>query len=149
MREILFRGKCVETGAWYEGQYIHLHKTTYCFAGSEQHDAENEVHQIVFEQMTDWNLPNRHLRVDVLPETVGQYTGLTDKNSKKIFEGDIVKHHVQGDILVNLGVVNWDEENARWAYKLNTMNPCFALYNPNAFEVIGNIHDNPELIDEK
>jgi len=83
---------------------------------------------------------------EVIPETVGEYTGLTDKNGKKIFEGDIVKHHVQGDILVNLGVVNWDEENARWAYKLNTMNPCFALYDPNAFEVIGNIHNNPELL---
>jgi hypothetical protein len=41
MREILFRGKCVDTGNWYEGQYIHLHKTTYCVAGSPQRDAES------------------------------------------------------------------------------------------------------------
>ena len=86
MREILFRGKDSEVDVWHEGQYIHLHKTTYCFSGSAEREAENEIHQIVFEQMTDWNLPNRHLRADVLPETVGQFTGLKDKNFKDSFQ---------------------------------------------------------------
>ena len=137
-REILFRGKCIETGAWYEGQYIHLHKTTYCFAGSAQRDAENEIHQIVFEQMTDWNLPNRHLRVDVIPETVGQYTGLTDKNGKKIFEGDIVNfsdilyYIVFADGCFRIG------RNGQYSYTLHNIH--------SAFEIIGNIHDNPELL---
>ena len=71
MREILFRGKCKETGNWYDGQYIHLHKTTYWFKEDYEADKENDIHQIVFEKMTDWGLPNRHLRVDVIPETVG------------------------------------------------------------------------------
>lgn len=65
---------------------------------------------------------------------------------KRIFEGDIVEHYAQGDIIVNRGVVVWDAPNGRWAYQLKTMCPCFYMHNPKTFEVIGNIHDNPELI---
>ena len=81
--------------------------------------------------------------------TLGQYTGLKDKNGVKIFEGDILEHNVQSEILVNCGMVNWDEGNGRWAYQLNTMNPGFYMYNPAAHEVIGNIHDNPELVERE
>lgn len=87
------------------------------------------------------------VKYSVDPETVGECSGVTDKNGKKIFEGDIVEHHVQADIIVNRGVVNWDAKNARWAHQLNTMNPCFTFFKADAFEVIGNIHDNPELLE--
>ena len=137
MREILFRGKSLDNrGAWVVGSLIH--RTD--FYGDPCDD-----YFILHGGEFDCDYYDAD-RVD--PKTVGQFTGLTDKNGTKIFEGDIVEHHIQGDILVNRGVVNWDEESARWAYQLNTMNPCFALYNPNAFEVIGNIHDNPELLKE-
>ena len=53
MREILFRGKCPDTGRWYEGQYIHLHKTTFCFKEDYDRYPDNDIHQIVFEEMTD------------------------------------------------------------------------------------------------
>lgn len=53
-REILFRGKCTDTGRWYEGQYIHLHKTTYCFKEDYDRNPDNDIHQIVFEEMMDW-----------------------------------------------------------------------------------------------
>ena len=145
MREILFRGKCKEKGKWYKGYYIHLHKTTYCFKEDYDHFKDNDIHQIVFEKMTDWGLPNEHLRVDVIPETVGQYTGLTDKNGTKIFEGDI--------ILWGLApcVAKYDTENARFMFYEN------GKYLKNGFnkdtmemkEVIGNIHDNPELLESE
>ena len=135
MREILFRGKRTDNGEWVTGTpFIYADRCKMIQAVAVHPDFVDEGNVYYSEGFP----------VDT--KTVGQFTGLTDKNGTKIFEGDIVEHHIQGDILVNRGVVNWDEESARWAYQLNTMNPCFALYNPNAFEVIGNIHDNPELI---
>lgn len=125
MREILFRGKRLDNGVWITGAY---------------HEAGGR-HFIL-------PLPIVPPRIKVDPATVGQFTGLLDKHGKRIFEGDILDHHVQGNILVNRGVVNWDARNGRWAHQLNTMNPCFYMHNPDAFEVIGNIHDNPELLKE-
>lgn len=86
-------------------------------------------------------------KYDVDTDTVGECTGLRDKNGKLIFEGDIVDHHVQGNILVNRGVIVWDAKNGRWAHKLNTMEPCLFMFNSTAWEIIGNIHDNPELLE--
>lgn len=131
MREILFRGKRVDNGEWVEGFY--------------RHEKVGDYFTVVFitEPLTD-GVFARH-RVD--PSTVGQYTGLTDKNGKRIWEGDILEHHAQGNIIVNRGVVTWDEKNARWVHQLNTMAPCFYMHNPRAVEVIGNTHDNPELLE--
>ena len=146
-REILFRGKCTDTGRWYEGQYIHLHKTTYCFKEDYDRNPDNDIHQIVFEEMMDWGLPNRHLRADVLPETVGQYTGLTDKNGKKIFEGDIIKGCEYDDIYF----VKYFADDNYPAFdvvpEMNTeCNGLSHLIIVEGIEVIGNIHDNPELL---
>ena len=169
MRDILFRGKCVDTGIWYEGGYIHLHITTHCPIGDPERFPDNDIHQIVFERMTDWELPNQHLRVDVNPETVGQFTGLTDKNGKKIFEGDILEYrsdivslgsgYKTGAVEVSHRVVEWGEygwiykeiSNNRWNSSWNNYGRKYHLYKKNVFEfatVIGNIHDNPELLNE-
>jgi uncharacterized phage protein (TIGR01671 family) len=143
MREILFRGKCTDTGRWYEGQYIHLQKTTYCFSTDYDMHPDNDIHQIVFERMTDWCLPNQHLRADVIPETVGQFTGLTDKNGKKIFEGDILSENGY------LFVVVWDQPWAK--FRLQHDGRCYQYPEWNRgirMEILGNIHDNPELLEE-
>lgn len=140
MREILFRGKAINRDKGF-------HRTSY-----KNGDWVYGLVTRLFDERFE-NLPAEMTNVDgtsgieIDYKTVGQYTGLTDRNRKKIFEGDIVKH-MQDDILINYGIVNWDKKNARWAYHTNVMNECFAFYNPKAFEVIGNIHDNPELYPE-
>ena len=147
MREILFRGKLADEGYWVEGGYIHLHKTTYCVAGED--DGSNDIHRIVFERMTDWNLPNRHLMGDVIPETVGQYTGLTDKNGKKIFEGDVVKYTSELNHTYTCTVL-YHEKNAIFNLYFLETKGCignFVICSGNKCEVIGNIHDNPELLE--
>ncbi len=155
MREILFRGKCKETGEWYTGHYIHLHKTTYCFKEDYDRDKDNDIHQIVFEKMMDWGLPNQHLRVDVIPETVGQYTGI-NIGVKKLFEGDIVEWHEDYDdtwgypqTTIGRSVVVWDKENFCWSFETDGYIQAFNDWNWNSSFIIGNIHDNPELLKER
>ena len=157
MREILFRGKQTDNGKWIYGGYFHLHKTTYCCA--EADDGNNDIHRIVFERMTDWNLPNQHMMADVLPETVGQYTGLTDKNGKKIFEGDIVRLTDEHNEIEWTAVVVFGNPNGEynWGWQLKAIgefdgNKDILLWvdmeESGAYcEVIGNIHDNPELME--
>lgn len=113
MREILFRGK--NKCKWFYGDLRHLNdgRVTICQDGEP-------------------------FPYEVYPETVGQFTGLTDKNGRKIFEGDILKAN-NGHI----GYVAFSEGGFVKAYRchFNFTN----LYGDNQ-EVIGNIHDNPELI---
>ena len=157
MREILFRGftpdergktkiivdgKSIK-GHWVQGSYWKLQKTTYCF--KEDYDAhpDNTEHYIVFSQMVDWGLPNRQLQADVLPETVGQYTGLTDKNGKKIFEGDIVNIEYPDAVICNT-VINYIGAG----FFGSKFDDDWELDGYVSLEVIGNIHDNPELLSE-
>ena len=118
MREIIFRGKRIDNGEWVEG----------CLFV----DDKGEKHEILVGYV------NYRIAWEVNPETVRQYTGLTDKNGKKIFEGDIVKF---GDILFYIIFVGGCFRlcrNHQYSYTLHN------LYD--ALEIIGNIHDNPELL---
>lgn len=123
MREILFRGK-TEKGEWVQG----------CYTETLRY---NNLHWI-------WDGKN-HFTVN--PETVGQYTGLTDKNSKKIFEGDIVKIHYDSAIWGNNREVVFEE--GQWFFKDNTISQksYIGAWGNSVVEVIGNIHDNPELLE--
>ena len=132
----LYRGKRRDTGEWVEG-YL----AGYDLICTEEPQDVRHATGEYYDQIAYVGF------VEVDPDTVGQFTGLPDKDGKRIFEGDILEHHVQGNILVNRGVVNWDARNGRWAHQMNTMNPCFYMHNPDAFEVIGNRFDNPELLE--
>lgn len=137
MREILFRGKKSSTGEWVAGSLIvnknGLHTITQVMENPVSHG-----------ELNGWCY-------GVIPETVGQFTGLVDKNGVKIFEGDILErvdvsstHLViwESDrYLVKEIYDSWLKQNV--FYK----NSCSSLSSMTTFkiEIIGNIHDNPEL----
>lgn len=124
MREILFRGKT--STEWVYGDLRHLND------GRVAIRKDGEIYPY-----------------EVIPETVGQYTGLNDRNGKKIFEGDIVEGdkkyftytHPYGKVVYDGGqfVISFDDV-------LEDIE-CLGAW-ANAVEIIGNIHDNPELMKE-
>lgn len=123
MREILFRGKN-KYGKWYYGYYLDGTPVSWI--------------EVVDRKKKDTECPT------VIPETVGQYTGLTDKNGKRIFEGDIVL--IDGS---DIGHVEYTEKYAMFEGVFGDFREDFQFWvtqYPDIL-VIGNIHDNPELLE--
>lgn len=134
MREILFRGKRTDTGKWVEGFY-----TLY---------ANNRgVHPCILTGTAQGCVIPKFVN----PETVGQYTGLTDKNGKKIFEGDIVQTEIYNGKRYEkiVGVITYIKENMAFAvYQIHERMCDIIDELHHKLEIIGNIHDNPELLKE-
>lgn len=89
--------------------------------------------------------------IQVIPETVGQFTGLTDKNGKKIFEGDVVRcaHYVGDDY--EYAVVAWENESCGFepfSDSKENCGHCGGGWSPYFAEVVGNVYDNPELVEK-
>lgn len=85
------------------------------------------------------------------PETVGQFTGLLDKNDKEIYEGDVVACHYDGNHHIAYRCGEWKliASDDTW-FSLVEYDPNVSIsYKLDSLEVIGNIHDNPELIKQK
>ena len=89
--------------------------------------------------------------VEVIPETVGQCTGLTDKNGKLIFEGDIIRTKEYGRVIAHSTVSDYDIFRITYVpamFRIENIHRAFNLVGNIAdYEVIGNIHDNPELLE--
>ena len=129
MRDILFRGKRIDNGEWLEGYYMNL--------GNKYHYILSGKLDIAYGCLDLVKYP-------ISPETVGQYTGLKDKNGKRIFEGDIIVYSEDYTYRVF-----WD--NDELSFGVDGINNIDSdrlgnLYGVSC-EVIGNIHDNPELLD--
>lgn len=141
MREIIFRGKRTDNGEWVEGSLIQFEPKSVILFKSKETDVA-----FIFDEA----FPS-HLVEVVITETVGQYTGLTDKNGKKIFEGDIVKreftlYHSEKKKTreTQIGVVTYSDIDCGFYLEkaCNLRKP----WDGDTLEIIGNIHDNPELL---
>ena len=148
MREIHFRGKRLDNGKWVQGflviwgndYYIAPDINAYTSMGGR-----GKGRCMMFGHY-----------YQILPETVGQYIGLTDKNGKKIFEGDILKiiHKYQSPFDddtkeytdITTDVVFFDDEGLCFSYGKSPF-LCVVDNVTAEYEVVGNIHDNPELLE--
>ena len=131
MREVLFRGKRIDDGEWIEGSLC----TT---IPSDEN----------FYTISYFDFEGYYVEEKVIPETIGQYTGLTDKNGKKIFEGDIIKHFNHSDKPDEYAIykVEFDEKICKFSGRLHKQwSAQLSKDLEKRYEVIGNIHDNPEL----
>lgn len=136
-REILFRGKRVDNGEWLESKSLmRLDDDAFLARNVDVACRHDENYTQIVEMIS---VENPFLtRVDT--KSIGQYTGLTDKNGTKIFEGDILKGRFYGFPVITddfVFSVSWHDDVK--GFKSN-------YFEANLCEVIGNIHDNPELL---
>ena len=141
MREILFRGKRLDNGEWVYGYPV----------GWQNEGGDISIVDSRFGACIDESgnlmMLEAPFVTKVDPSTVGQYTGLTEKNGKKVFEGDVVRRgyeNANGSFYDNMPV-SYSVNYGGW------LTGCYERLTPKtvqreSVEVIGNVHDNPELL---
>ena len=129
MREILFRGKRTINGDWVYGDFVR---------GNERKSLRDSI--FVYDSETQ-----SFNDYEINPSTLGQYTGLTDKNGKKVFEGDIIRKTNKGRhpeiFIANIRTRFYTNEEVYYGPFDHFAESC-------EYEIIGNIHDNPELLEK-
>lgn len=128
MREILFKGKRVDNGEWITGYYIK----------ANHHWHSQGIHEdwFVVDTIQNGGWCNVRIKYAIIPETIGQYTGLTDKNGTKIFEGDILNCITSDFDGSDKYVYNFKIDDITNFEQMGFLDFC------NEIEVIGNIHDS-------
>lgn len=164
-KEILFRGKRVDNDEWIEGYFLQLHRSERAFIVPKQFVQRGILRM-------SGETPPKIIPIEVIPETVEQFTGLTDKNGKKIFTGDIIRYCDEdcyyypedcteffGEVVQERGAFGIGTQNElpleleNWCNNDNFVSLWEIYWNLNCcdgelpmIEVIGNIYDNPELL---
>ena len=149
-REIKFRGYDPDTKRWYYGSLVKQNKTTYVTSEDYDQNPSNTEWFILWDEMTDWCLPNRHIQGSVDPKSIGEYIGLHDKNGREIYEGDIVRTGEDniGDPESMIGQAIMREGS--WLIENEKKQEAIELFSQiTSREVIGNIFENPELLEGK
>lgn len=141
MREVLYRGKRTENGEWVDGSVFV--------------DENKDKHEILVGYV------NYRVGWEIDPKTAGQFVGIIDKNGKKIFEGDVIKFHKFRYEPDWVGVVGYDycsyiaTGRMPLAYEkgigeepiYSPFEVALSSIDKTTIEIIGNIHDNPELLE--
>lgn len=125
MSEILFRGKSVVSGEWVCGSLVKTNEHAWIFIPEESAQDTEGMRNVA--------------ALPIIPETVGQYTGLKDKNGKKIYEGDIVIANYDDE---EQGVVVWDSTELEYGIDIGSVQMKMGCFYSRELETIGNIHDS-------
>lgn len=151
-REILFRGKRMDNGEWVDG-FLYEHEPPFVGIVSENDVPDPSRWFILRTGFADWNLTRPIEFIEVTPCTTGQYTSLEDKNSKRIFEGDIIAIPLEEDrspweencTYYENGEVYFDIERYGWYVKFPDDEISLWEFDECGVEIVGNIYDNPKL----
>lgn len=137
MRELLFRGQTRRFGEKIKNFAGDPMPSNWVYGGVFHQNDRGGAFSIIY----SYDPIEKH---PVYADTVGQYTGINDKNGTKIFEGDIVDISREEE----RGVIKWDEDTARFIILSDSISASFDNYWGKELEVIGNIYDNQDLCDD-
>lgn len=142
MRKILFRGKRIANGKWVSGYYVVRKRPYFKDKGA---DFEHIIcDNLVIDDFNDKQFVDTiPITYSVDPETIGQYTGVTDTNGNKIFEGDVVWDSYDEDY----GKVEWDNDTAKFIITFSTFTVDFDSVYGKELEIVGNVFDTPEFLE--
>ena len=133
MRDILFRAK--------REKWIELPKEEWWIEGLPSYDIDGNMTEFeVYKGFASCEF------VGIDPETICEYTGLTDKNGRRIFEGDILLAHFDDQYPEDITYAKVTWNGFSWCTRESTKDDVMSEFDCNTFEVCGNIFDNPELV---